>query len=85
MPQADRLHRHQLAIYDLATAMWLCQDNNKLTMISRKRKFLVHKVRNHNYGKFFELLVYEIIIRSVQLVGYCPLRGQRFNRVGYSP
>ena len=28
MSQTFRLHRHRLAIYDLATAMWLCRDNN---------------------------------------------------------
>ena len=26
MTQTDRLHRHRLAIYVFATAMWLCQD-----------------------------------------------------------
>ena len=39
------------------------------------RKFFVHKASNHNYGKSFEFQVYEIIIRSVQLVGY----SQRFS------
>ena len=26
----------------------------------------------HNYGKYFEFQVYEIIMRTVQLVGYSP-------------
>ena len=34
--------------------------------------FLVQKARNQNYGKSFKFHVYEIIIRSVQLVGYSP-------------
>ena len=36
------------------------------------RKFFVQKARNHNYGNSFEFQVHEIIIRSVQLVGYSP-------------
>ena len=36
------------------------------------KKFFVHKVRNHNYGKSFEFQFYEIIMMSVK-------RGQRFN------
>ena len=27
MPQTDNSHPHRLAIYEIATAMWLCRDN----------------------------------------------------------
>ena len=40
--------------------------------ISFVRNFFVQKARNQNYGKSFKFHVYEIIIRSVQLVGYSP-------------
>ena len=42
---------------------------NKMMVTGVKRKMLlVHKVRNHNYGKSFESQIYEITIRSsVQL------------------
>ena len=51
-------------------AITMC-DTYRLQATTAER-FFVHKARNHNYGKSFEFQFYEIIIMSVQLIGYSP-------------
>ena len=46
-----------------------------MVQITIVKKFFVHKVRNHYYGKSFEFHFYEIIIMSVQLADTAHNRG----------
>ena len=48
MPQTDRLRRHRLSIYDLATAMWLSRDNKSSFVLMSDKNDAKYGLKIHS-------------------------------------